>query len=36
MTLSGRFWRGATLLMRWDIGCSIVIAVGLLLRLAWH
>jgi len=36
MIVSGRFWRGLTLLARADMAASIAIAAGLLLWLTWH
>ena len=36
MTLSDRFWRGVTVVVRLDMAAGIVIAAGLLLWLTWH
>ena len=36
MTLSDRFWRGGTLLVRLDMVAGIAITVGLLFWLMWH
>jgi hypothetical protein len=36
MTLSNRFWRSVTWLVRLDIAAGVAIAAGLLLWLTWH
>ena len=36
MTLSDRFWRGVTVVVRFDMAAGIAIAAGLLLWLTWH
>ena len=36
MTLSNRFWRRLTSLVRFDMAAGIVLAVGLLLWLQWN
>jgi hypothetical protein len=36
MTISDRFWRGVTLLVRLDMAAGIAIAAGLALWLMWH
>src|SRR5262249_18733117 len=36
MTLSDRFWRGVTVVVRLDMAAGIAIAAGLLLWLTWH
>jgi hypothetical protein len=36
MTLSDRFWRSVTLLVRLDMAAGIAITVGLMSWLMWH
>jgi hypothetical protein len=36
MTLSDRFWRSVTVLVRLDMAAGIAITAGLLLWLMWH
>jgi hypothetical protein len=36
MTISPRFWRAVTLLMRLDIAGSMVMTAGLLFWPTWH
>jgi hypothetical protein len=36
MTISPRFWRAVTLLVRLDVAAGIVIAAALFLFVTWH
>jgi hypothetical protein len=35
-TISRRFWRAITLLVRLDVAAGIAVTAGLLLWLTWH
>jgi hypothetical protein len=36
MTISSRFWRAVTLLVRLDMAAGIILAAALLLFVTWH